>query len=738
MRKGAAGRHSKRDTDAGKDILSVSGFLFLFLIHRRQFLMGAAAVTASAALPPPSMAVLRANDGRVLQSSGDAETWIAPPGSTVKPFVIARLLRTGRLKPRETYLCTGKHRIAGRDFTCSHPAGLPPLDPARMLAYSCNGGVAHFAERFAPGELASALREAGFRAGGAGDVRLQALGEEGVWTTALELARAYRRLALQQDPVILEGLEGAVRYGTGRAADVAGISVAGKTGSAMAGDGLHAAWFAGFAPSRSPEFVLAIGIQGRSGGSDAAPVAAQTFTRYFARAGEFYRVRVQDRILTVNPEEYVAGVLAGESSVFHQREALQAMAVAARTYAAHERGRHKGEGFDFCNTTHCQRFQQSVADTRLIAAARATAGQMIRFDSQVAFTPYTMSCGGTSEAAHEVWRDVEAPWLRVRHDPFCSVETWGCHLTAADVQRALRSAGLNCPAALHSVAVARRTASGRAATLILAGDEQVRIDAGAFRFAVGRALGWNLIRSNWFDTSGSFDLNGRGEGHGVGLCQRGAEAMAARGFGYREILAFYFPGTTALNWLRLGGESVAVYGTDANRDAAALSEAERLVKKLPWPLRSSPAIYVYPDVDTFRAETGEPGWVAAHTAGARIDLQPVNVLRQHGALRETVHHELLHVTMEQHAAPNLPLWFREGLVEYLSGSAGKTAGLPADADIRGRGDRAKAVAAYAEAAAEVEKLVNRYGQETVLAWVSAGVPATVTNSRNKIHATNNK
>ncbi len=693
--------------------------------------MGAAAQSRS------SIVVLRVDDGRVLENRGDADTWVAPPGSTVKPFVIARLLRTGKLNARETYLCRGVNRIAGRNFTCSHPTGLPPFDPARILAYSCNGGVAHFAERFAPGELVSALRDAGFRVGMA-DVRLQALGEEGIWTTPSELGRAYRRLATQQDPTILDGLEGAVQYGTAQAAAVDDVSVAGKTGSAMAANGLHAAWFAGFAPSRQPDFVVVAAVQGHSGGSDAAPLAAQTFRRYFAATGEQYRVRTEAGIVSLGAEAYVAGVLAGESSVFQHAEALKAMAIVARTFAAHERGRHKSEGFDFCNTTHCQRFDGGNARQSLRAAARATAGQMIRFDGRLAFTPYTMSCGGTTEVAEAVWRDVRVPYLNARHDPFCAVKTWGCHLSPLQIQRALQTANLKCPAELRSIVVKRRTASGRAAELTLLGDGRVDLDAGAFRFAVGRTLGWNLIRSNWYEISGTSEWNGRGEGHGVGLCQRGAEAMAARGYSHREILAFCFPGTTSVNWLRLGGESVAIYGTNANRDAAALHEAELLVNTLPFPLRSPAVIYVYPDIDTFRSETGEPGWVAAHTEGSRIHLQPVLELLERGILRDTLHHELLHVCVEQHAAAGLPLWFREGMVEYLSGARGTRGRVVADSDLRQRDDRVKAATAYAESAAEVRDLVAHYGQATVLGWVSAGLPEAVMNSRIKMQKTNNK
>ena len=76
-------------------------------------------------------------------------------------------------------------------------------------------------------------------------------------------------------------------------------------------------------------------------------------------------------------------------------------------------------------------------------------------------------------------------------------------------------------------------------------------------------------------------------------------------------------------------------------------------------------IRVYPDVETFRNATGEPGWVAARTSGRRIQLQPAAVLRERGALDSTIHHELLHVFVEAQAAGGLPVWFREGLVGYL-------------------------------------------------------------------------
>ena len=220
-----------------------------------------------------------------------AGRFLAPPGSTLKPFVLAALLRSGKLAVTESLLCPGKLTIAGRSFDCSHPRLDMPIRIDTALAYSCNYFVARMAERFSAGELARELARAGLPSGagrvravsGRDAVRLQALGEDGILITVAELAMAYRRLALDAAPSIVAGLEGAVEYGTAQRAQVAGVKVAGKTGSAIAESGAPIAWFAGFAPSRDPEVVVTVMLQGRSGGSDAAPIAGRILGAY--RAG---------------------------------------------------------------------------------------------------------------------------------------------------------------------------------------------------------------------------------------------------------------------------------------------------------------------------------------------------------------------------------------------------------------------------------------------------------------------
>src|SRR5271166_4856137 len=96
-------------------------------------------------------------------------------------------------------------------------------------------------------------------------------------------------------------------------------------------------------------------------------------------------------------EEYVAGVLAGETANFKSDEALKAMAVAARTFAMHFGSRHAPDGFEFSDTTHCQDLRVAGIDAHLRSIAQATAGEILWYDGEPAAAYYAANCGGTSE-----------------------------------------------------------------------------------------------------------------------------------------------------------------------------------------------------------------------------------------------------------------------------------------------------------------------------------------------------
>ncbi len=534
-------------------------------------------------------------------------------------------------------------------------------------------------------------------------------------------------------------------------------------------------------------------------------------------AGPGFKVQVRTpqgtRTIELPIEKYVAGILAGESSVFRSDEALKAMAVAARTYAVRLRGRHASEGFDFCASTHCQRLDLEAVTPRLEAIAAGTAGELLWFEGKPAFTAYTRDCGGRTEDAGAVWAELAAPYLKSHDDPYCTRTPWQWNADPLLVAEALRRSQLRTPARVERIAIMERTGSGRARTLVLegprnsqsntgknarategGGGESVRISAGSFRFAMGRELGWSSVLSDRYEiraSNGRPVFEGSGSGHGVGLCQRGAEQMGLAGKTWREILAFYYPGAvvglrgSGISWQRLGGEGVSVLTTRPDRDGVVLALVERTARSVSQQsglaLPRDIEVRVYPDLDTFRNATGEPGWVAAHTQGRRIDVQPAELLRTRGALESTLRHELLHVAVEAQALTGLPLWFREGLVEYLAsgppggadppvragrprpaggqasdsevGASRPTGGSAADqgvrptvsqsegltkneagsllrldADLRQTDDIARARRAYADAARAIGEFVDRYGLASVVGWLKSGLPAEVRNA----------
>lgn len=406
-------------------------------------------------------------------------------------------------------------------------------------------------------------------------------------------------------------------------------------------------------------------------------------------------------------EEYVAGVIGGEAAGMKSPESMKAMAVAARTYAAHFRGRHSKEGFDFCDTTHCQDFRRAAITDAGRAASEATEGELLWYRGSAAATYYSKNCGGISEASDE------GPYLTQHRDPACvrKPDAWRTILTRDEIVRALKQTRLPVPAGFTQVAVTAKTPSNRVTRINLSGYE---IDGGIFRNAIGRAIGWDRLPSGWFDIASfgdRFVIAGRGRGHGIGLCQDGCARMGEDGRTYREILAFYYPGTvlgltaSGISWRAGAGERVDVLATRIDgaiveKADIALREAE---KRARLTVNTRPKLKIYPTISAFRDATGEPGTIAAVTRGSTIRLQPAEILRSKRVLESTLLHEMLHVALEAQSAPNHPWWFREGFVLALA-------------------DESPADTRYRDAADRVNRLLSRFGREAVDGWWKRGLP----------------
>jgi stage II sporulation protein D len=251
-------------------------------------------------------------------------------------------------------------------------------------------------------------------------------------------------------------------------------------------------------------------------------------------------------------EEYVARVLAGEAAPRTPPAALEALAITARSFALANRRRHAHDGFDLCDSTHCQVLRPAYAATQ--AAAGATAGQVLEWHGAPAAVYYTASCGGRTERPSAVWpRAIDPPYLPSRRDRGCRGEPrWVSELSTAEVQRALVAAGYR--GSLKRVKIRRHADSGRVAVLAVDGMTPDTISGQDFRMAIGRTLGWQILKSTAFELAhrrGRYTFNGRGYGHGVGFCVVGAMRRAADGASRPALLKAYFPGLQVADYRNL-------------------------------------------------------------------------------------------------------------------------------------------------------------------------------------------
>jgi peptidoglycan hydrolase-like amidase len=219
-------------------------------------------------------------------------------------------------------------------------------------------------------------------------------------------------------------------------------------------------------------------------------------------------------IVTVDQETAVASVVAAESATDSPLEALKAQAVAARSYFVAGRGRH--HNFDFCDTTHCQFFRSPPArNSNFAIAAQETRDLVLAYKGQPFAAMYTRSCSGRTHSLLEVGIHPVAY-------PYYAVPCAYCR---------------SHPANWNTRLAARDAASLRS------GDELARLK-------VARQAGWSAVPSNDFVMTKDGDrvmLHGIGNGHGIGLCQAGAKAMAESGATFREILNHYYPNTTIVS-----------------------------------------------------------------------------------------------------------------------------------------------------------------------------------------------
>lgn len=320
-------------------------------------------------------------------------------------------------------------------------------------------------------------------------------------------------------------------------------------------------------------------------------------------AGKGYRggigfKRYPDSVLTVinyiTMDDYLYGVLPKEMSGDWPLEALKAQAVAARSYAMVNFGKHSDHGFDICSTTDCQVYGgYDVEKSGSNQAVDETTGKLLKYNGQIVQTYYHSNSGGQTENIENIWSG-SLPYIVGTYDPYsvgAPNTDWELSYTYKEIENILSSNGYNI-GTLKDVRIDEVSKNGRVQKLVFVGTK----GNAEFIKEKARALfGYTTLKSMWFElgnkpmvtvvsrssynradlsaskyitsdgvesgsgssfvvtdgqstsqlsfSTGKVVFRGHGFGHGLGMSQWGAKAMAEQGFTYDQILKHYYKDT---------------------------------------------------------------------------------------------------------------------------------------------------------------------------------------------------
>jgi stage II sporulation protein D len=253
----------------------------------------------------------------------------------------------------------------------------------------------------------------------------------------------------------------------------------------------------------------------------------------------------------VDIEQYLYSVLGAEMSGNWPQEALKAQAVAARSYALHQRLKSETDLYDVDDTQSSQVYKGLQTESSgTYAAVDATAGQVLTYNSQIILAVFHSASGGHTENVEDVWTE-PLPYLRAvpDFDQGAPVYQWKENFSRAQISNKISGVGN-----VISMKPERTTSHGSVITMKVVGDGGSRVMTGAdlrrvlnlrsTRFTVIPLYGGMASARNSGKPPTGFQVAGKGFGHAVGMSQWGAYNLARQGYGYQQILLHYYRGAT--------------------------------------------------------------------------------------------------------------------------------------------------------------------------------------------------
>ncbi|MBK6316334.1 MAG: hypothetical protein IPF53_19115 [Blastocatellia bacterium] len=257
-------------------------------------------------------------------------------------------------------------------------------------------------------------------------------------------------------------------------------------------------------------------------------------------------------VATFALEDLVASAVAAELAGVTETAALEATAIAIRSYIATSRARHDDEGFDVCDSTHCVHSAGLVeagsgSDAAAVSAASMTRERVLARAGHVVTGYVTSCCGGETTTPSRTWGGKDLGDFVPVACRVCSGRStcsWERTVPATSIASAIADAfGKPVPS---DFTLRTRPDDGLAVrtVTIVAGAREWTVYRDAFRMAIGRRLGWDTLPSSnyeWTTERRRYRFRGSGRGHGIGLCMMGAVELSIAGRTREEILLAYFP-----------------------------------------------------------------------------------------------------------------------------------------------------------------------------------------------------
>ena len=257
-----------------------------------------------------------------------------------------------------------------------------------------------------------------------------------------------------------------------------------------------------------------------------------------------------EKLETLSVEDYLPAVLAGEMAGDWPLEALKAQAILARTFVLQFVSQKESmyDGADIStDIKEAQAYDAAGVNARIREAVKETRGEVLNAGGELPYAWFHAHSGGLTARAKEGldYEKAEPGYTQCvkgmeNDEAPAEAAHWQADFSADEVMAAANASGAKVDA-LESIAVGRRGESGRAETLLISGQE---VSAPAFRIAIGSTKMRSCLLESLRVEDGRVKMSGKGYGHGVGMSQWGAYAMAKAGKTAEEIVMHYFRGVS--------------------------------------------------------------------------------------------------------------------------------------------------------------------------------------------------